>query len=67
LQVFSQPTHPEPGRLVVPPEYTAGPGAMYWLRAPWILTPMPGSLALYAPGNFTVGGRALPPPAPLIW
>jgi len=32
-----------------------------------MLIRIPGSLALYAPGNLTVGGEADPPPVTLIW
>jgi hypothetical protein len=68
LHVFSHPEHPAPACLVVPPAYTAGPGAWYPLSAEWMLTLMPGSFAPYAPGNLTVAGLAVPvPPSMLIW
>lgn len=66
--VDAQPLHPEPAVFVVPTEAMAGPGTVYPDSFAWMLTAIPGSLALYAPGKLTVAGFAVPvPPETESW
>ena len=57
MQVDAQPApQPEPAFLTVPLAITSGPGLTYWSILAWMLTRMPGSLALRAPGSWTPAG-----------
>jgi hypothetical protein len=62
----SAPAHVSPADLVDPPAYTVGPGTIYVEREAWMLILIPGSAALYAPGNITKDGLAAPPPVTVI-